>query len=241
MSTTTCPHCGRQIELTKANTRSTALAMWHQRQTFESAVPAIAQAHPAPQFSEAERRAPARAASVESDVLVPATQALITGAVSLIPGIALTIWLEMPWYSPFLIAGGVIALFWLYLLDAHRKLLWSVETIINRDIDGDGAKGNPKPARVEVAVKAHRHTELDDLPGPVDALREFAQDVYSGRVTFSERGARKSGYGATAFKELRTTFINRGWATWNVPGEARQGVKLTAKGRAVMHGLSEVE
>jgi len=82
MSTTTCPHCGQSIQLTKANP---ALAMWHQRQTFESAVPAIAQAQPVPQFSEAERRTPARAASVESDVLVPATQALITGAVSMIP------------------------------------------------------------------------------------------------------------------------------------------------------------
>ena len=239
MSTTTCPHCGQSIQLTKANT-ATAQAMWHRRQTFESAVPAIAPAQSGPRFSEAERRTPARAASVESDVLVPATQALITGTVSLIPGIALTIAAQWPWYSPFLIAGGVIALFWLYLLDAHRKLLWSVETIINRDVDGDGATGKPEPARtVRVEVQRQKTTEIDDLPGPADALADFAAGVLSHRYSFSERGAARAGYGATAFKQLRATFVARGWAQWRNPDAPQQGIDLRHTGAAILKQLAE--
>ena len=244
---TNCPYCDNPIALTRGApessfgtlTPTTGTRHWN----FESAVPAVGAipTAPPPVFSEARRESPARPASVESDVMVPGAQALATGAAFCVIAIPITIYFHLHWTTPLTVLAIGTAGTWMILLGAHRRLLWTVETIINRDIDGDGKTGNPKPARVEVAIKEHRHTQMDDLPGPVDALREFAHDIHSGRVTFSERGARKSGYGATAFKELRTIFITRGWATWTVPGESRQGVKLTAKGRAVMHGLSEVE
>jgi len=235
MSIAKCPHCGQSIKLTKEY----ATAGWQLSQRFDSAVPAIATTRPAPQVTEAERRTPARPASVESDVMVPGAQALATGVALGIIAIPVSIYFQLHWTTPLTVLAIGTAGTWMSLLGAHRKLLWTVETIINRDIDGDGATGNPKPARVEVEVTAGRTTQLDDFPGPPEQLQKFANDVYSGRVTFSERGAGNSGYGATAFKELRKKFIARGWATWRTPGEARQGADLTAKGYAVMHGMAD--
>ena len=225
----TCPHCGLPLD------PNYSVSYSHQ---YESSLPWRSQVtSSAPNFTEATRRTPTGRPSLAGDVAVPFLQALITALVVAIVAIPLTIAFGKPWWLPLVIASVVLLVVWWVLLWGGRELLWTTETIINENVPASAQRALPAP-RVEVAVNQERHTELDDLPGPLPLLQKFAQGVTDDRWTFSERGAARSGYGATAFKELRDIFLQRGWATWNVPGSPQQGVNLNGKGRAISRGIA---
>jgi hypothetical protein len=200
---------------------------------------------PIPQFTEARRTSPARAASVESDVSVPLLQSLITSVIISAGSVPLVAALHWPWYITPMVGGGTLGLSWLLLLADHRSLLRVVETVINRDIDGDGQIGNQKK---EWRVKGEIYRQDDDesegwdlfnLPCPSpEYLRAFVSEVLKGTVTFSERGASDYGYSREMWLELRDEFVDRGWVRWKHPTNEKLGVEVTAKGRAILGAIA---
>lgn len=210
------------------------------RHRFKDAVPAL------PEFTEAKRISPARPASLESDVKVPLAQAAITGGVAII-GIGM---LALAFHWPIVIApavgGGVFILAWVVLLIDHRSLLKTIETIINRDLDGDKRVG--PVAMPPVRVEYHEHEEqrdrtvFSDLPVPRRAgpagLITFARAVALQGDTFSERTAGDHGYTREEWQELRDEFIEQAWAAWNHPNEPRQGVTLLRAGQMVLRKVA---
>lgn len=106
-----------------------------------------------PEWSEASYSEPARAASLASDVGVPALQALISGMVAaLLVAVGVMAW-GWSWAAVGASGVGVLAITWALLLVDHRRLLWAVENLTSGDLDGDGVVGNPEPARLVLEVK----------------------------------------------------------------------------------------
>lgn len=89
--------------------------------------------------------APARAASIESDVRVPLYQSVIGGV---FVGAAVTCaWWALGWRRPILgpviVTSASAAFFWHNAIGEMRSLLWRLEKWTGKDIDKDGAVGEP--------------------------------------------------------------------------------------------------
>lgn len=201
-------------------------------------------------FTEAYRRTPARDADFTADVLVPALQALITAIISsliTLLGVGLFAW---SWWSVPGVGLLVFGLAWLILLSDHRALLWSVESIINEDLDGDGHTGKPaalpaprnpnsEPVRIQAEVREGQRWLFADFPAPSnEAMYQFAQAVNDGRATFSERSASQHGFSREQWQALRDEFLAARLAKWNSPGSPRQGVALTNAGAGLIRKIS---
>jgi len=120
---------------------------------FESASAAFGRSAPADQWSDVYYSEPARAASVGSDVAVPALQALISGVVAGAVVLALCVAFGWALRIAGAVALAVLAITWLLLLVDHRRLLWAVENLTRADLNRDGAIGQQEPARLVLEVK----------------------------------------------------------------------------------------
>lgn len=91
---------------------------------------------------------PAREPNIISDVRVPLLQASITAVVCgfLAAAVGVLFGAPIEWVlriSVFVLAlAGAVS--WGIILTDNRRLLWSIETATNRDIDGDGEIGEPE-------------------------------------------------------------------------------------------------
>lgn len=196
---------------------------------------------PSGKYTEATRRKPTRDPNIASDVAVPAGQTLITALVVLVFTTPISIWMQWPWYGPFIVAALAFGVAWLIFVVIQNETLYTVETIINEDLDGDGQVGPPPqlPApHVTVELSDGRSKYFDELPGQLAELQYFAAGILDRRWSFSERGAAESGYGAAQFKGLREVFLARQWAMWNNPAYPQQGVALNRKGQAIISQLA---
>lgn len=129
---------------------------------------------------------PTRAASIESDVLVPLAQSAIFGALAGLVSIALPLWVKgWSWWSPAAIALGVTALAWWVIAQDHRRALWTIEEMTSYDIDGDGQAGPPAPPAPPITLeivhksqggKRFLNFNLPDGIGEADFL-EFARGI----------------------------------------------------------------
>lgn len=101
----------------------------------------------------------------------------------------------------------------------------------------------PPVVRIESTVRDNGSTTprtiLDDLPGPLDRLQWFCRNILDSRAPFAERTARAPdvGYTREQWATIRDTCIARGWACWNHPGSAQQGVTLLAAGRSALRDI----
>ncbi len=112
---------------------------------------------------EFEKRTPHRTPSMEADFFVPALQAGMT-AFAAGMGAGLMAWaLAWSWRVPVAVCGAVFVCSWLWRLRIVDGLLWTVESIIRRDVDGDGQVGAPAPQ--------HAYT----LANPAEARSTVAQ------------------------------------------------------------------
>jgi len=179
---------------------------------------------------------PVRAANVESDVIVPILQALITALVAGLITAIVALFVNWSWLSPLIAFGAVLSLIWLLFLIQHRLSLSTRETVSmqeepkpqSRTWDIQGEFYNPETGQM------YRPT----FPGRPRYLRGFAQNVLISDVSFSVRGARKSGLSDTEFEELRMLFFSNEWAEWRSPGQPRLGVELTPEGRQILDGIA---
>lgn len=200
---------------------------------------------PAPpvNFTQAKRTAPARAASMESDVSVPLAQAIITGLV-IGGGVGVgAAFIAHQWWVVPLCIGGAAGIAWILLLVDHRSLLRVVEEIVNEvEEAAQDVKKVVVQAELHTGDEETDHIDLATLPAPsLDYLREFAEAVLNGDMTFSERDAQGCGYSRTQWRELRDAFIMAGWAAWKDPENRNQGVILTRAGKAILAEIVRIE
>jgi len=240
MSNLTCPHCGRPVGVTLRPGPGSApiRAAWRGKAAFEMTAPWESEP---PQLSgggEYHRQAPARAASLESDVLVPLAQAGATGVVVALAGGVVAIWLRWPWWWP--VAGGCLSMAtaWLMLLGAHRRLLWIYETVSEAV---EAVKEEREPKSEQVLVELYQRTDNQNRvqarrfelpPGvTVRAFRDWARDVAGGR---SAARAQWVGPGRPFSRDSYDQFsqaMEKLGILANVPGKGRQ---VTAGGRHLL-------
>lgn len=247
-----CPHCHNSLVINIQKSVATFGPAWRggRSHTFEQTTQPW---QPSPSSDlgsnvEATRIQPARAASVESDVIVPLCQSLTTGAAVLVPAIGAAVWLEWSWYAPLVISGGTVTMTWLLLLGAHRKLLWIVETI--SQLGEEDAPAEPKSAAIQLEVK---HTEPSgrigrmqfiDLPKKVTQkmLIEWSKSVTNDTGSIAQDAW--CGKGKLFSKPVYIDFI----AAMNDAGilalkgaDKSQGYRLTTGGRHSLKRMISAE
>jgi hypothetical protein len=118
-------------------------------------------------------------------------------------------------------------------LKLAKSLLQIIESLSNKDIDGDGHIGEPPPQVVRVELKREdsqgARWQFAELRVEPAKLLELAKAIRLGE-SFAERTATKAGLTQEEFKNLRDIFLDRGWAVWNHPTRKQQGVALTRGG-----------
>ena len=201
-------------------------------------------------YLEAERRSPYRPQNAESDFLVPALQALATGAFVTI-GAGWVAWMYRGITWEMAVGAGLVSMggFWVITVLANRKLLWMIETITNGDLDHDGAVGAPAaPARPVALEVVHRNEagifsqmfrfELPEGISEAD-FGEFARGVVSGRglAESAWTGAGKP-FSKSRYGDLLATLEQAGLVRWKNVNAPAQGRELTpAGGRALRSWL----
>jgi len=219
-----CPNCGAALRVDVVSPPMGG--GWERGRTLTLGAP--------PSGAEYSREVPASDLSgVESGVKTPLFQALLTGAAVGAVMVILTIWKHWPWATPIVAAVIAAALAWWLLLLDTRGLLKTVETVINKDLDGDGRVG----FTVEIVdqtdgKKQIRYASFANVKG--EHLRRFAQAAIDVRLT--PEGARLS---RRQFNVIRDESIKRGLLCWRAPEHHAQGVEVTNAGRHVFQHLLE--
>lgn len=239
-----CPYCGKPIAVKIAKYAHSGLgpgwdySVGHQYETPGPFSGPVSNDYGGP--VEATRTAPARPASIESDVAVPLLQSLATGAAVLLPAIGATVYFEWPWFSPLVAGGATFTIAWLALLGAHRKLLWIVESVSNLiDIEPSA------PPKQTVSLEV-RHQEPSgrigrmqfiDLPENVtqEQLIDWAKSVVNGVKTPARSNWAGSGksFSRDSYDAFTKAIIEAGILA-AIPGK---GNRLTTGGRHALQSL----
>jgi len=243
-----CPHCGKQIyqTLVKAGGAPGVAGGFTPvtRSNLNTAIKAPWSVGAPTDYAgvDYERKAPAREPSLQGDVAVPLAQSVLTGIALGVP-VASGLGLLGYELGQCLTAGAVAAVVgisgtWFTKLGLHHDLLWAVEKITGRDIDGDDEVGEPEPKpepepfRVELAQG--RQTRIVDLPATDAQLCAIAQSVLSGG-TFARRELSDI-LTADEYKALAAAMLAGGLLA--AKGKTTNaGVELTYAGRAVLRRL----
>lgn len=238
-----CPHCGKPIAITlNAMTAPASFAAAIPTPPWEQQPAPIAQ----PGYSYT-RTEPARPASLESDVFVPLAQAFATGVALAVPGIAATIALALPWWSPIAISGAGMAATWAGLLNSHRKLLWATEHHETEAAPVATEPPKPQPAAatiIEVNYPAEQpgtvHQSRIDLPRGItaEAFRGWAKQVSSGIISPARANWTGSGkpFSRQQYDDLLTVMEAAGIVRDTGDGKGRQ---LTSGGKRALARVGE--
>lgn len=231
-----CQKCGQPVPDIKTNHNGWTTMRQMENSTALVIPQSTGQSQPA--FSEAYRRTPFRKLEMGADVLVPLTQAVVSGVLSVIILAMMVPFVPgWGWGVPFVVGGFVIALVWVWAMFKDRGL-WIIEEITGMDIDKDGYTGKPQQRTVKIDVsEGHGQSKLAALPGDERDLARFCRMV-TGGDPFTEETATASGYGVTNLRKLRTLFINSRWAYWKNPEAPQQGIELTLSGKKIVSDLS---
>jgi hypothetical protein len=231
-----CPKCGHPLapQITVKHNGWTTIGTM--QSVSDIVIPQQSEAAPQP-FSQASRKTPFRKLEMGADVLVPLTQAVVSGVLAavllamLVPFVP-----SWGWGVPFVAGGGVIAMVWAGSMLRDRGL-WVIEEITGLDIDHDGHTGKPQKRVIEVELREKgKLSGMAELPGGDDLL-DFCRMVHAGE-SFSEQTAQQCGYGVTNFRRLRDIFIQRRWAYWRNPAHPQQGLDLTRQGQGVIKDVA---
>lgn len=179
---------------------------------------------------ELERRTPHRTPSLESDFAVPALQAGMT-AFAVGVGAAMLAWAAAwSWRVPVAVCGATFVLSWLWRLRIVDGLLWTIETIIRRDVDGDNHIGQPTPQHAFTVANpsAARSTVAQ-------TARQQAQDTRRAELlafvhTCATHGTSERAHGVKAtgpdrekYLEYRDALLSLGLAQWRNPDRPKAG------------------
>lgn len=186
---------------------------------------------PAPQPAQHESREARREPKLETDVAVPLAQAAITAFAIGIPAALLAWALAWGWRVPVVVFALALAVGWLWRLRLVDKLLWNVETWVDRDLDGDGVKGKPiasytvlqpAAARAEVA----RETRTAEADGARAALLEFIDRCFVKGTSEAAHGVKATGPDRAEYTRKRDVLLSLGAACWRNPQRPRAGWRM---------------
>lgn len=186
---------------------------------------------------------PVRDPGLGSDFVLPLLQSVVTGA--LVGGLVALSGVGGGGWRVFWLAFLVVALLaWFWTLSVAREALWRLESVLQKDFDGDGAVGAPEPARpvVRVEVEAGQTLQFVDFYGLTDVaqLRTFARLALEGRL--NEREVKDAlSLVRSDWQVLRDDLLARGLLAWNVADSRKHGVALTRRGADVLNGILDAE
>lgn len=188
-----------------------------------------------PVMVEQEWKQPRAAQTTAGDVAVPLLQAAITAA-ALALFAAFVAWRMggdvLTWTSGAFVAGLLGA--WLWRLGIASQLLWLVEKITHRDLDGDGAEGEPvddshgmevnaPAARAEVAAHVSRRARAERLEDLLAFVTRCATVGTSERAL----GIRPGTDARTQYQARRDVLIRLGIGKWKDAARPQAGWSLT--------------
>lgn len=275
MTYVACPHCGEALEVHITPRGGVSAPTMKRRPTQErrytTARPlsphvygAVAGTMQREQWDEIIYETPHRAPTREGDVIVPAMQAGISGAlmggVIFVVSLGLSVWQKLPWwFAPgwgVVVGVGAFAWEWFDLLNDSRSLLRKVETYVRQDLDGDGIIG-PQPAPVEqrtvvdvepepasrevahgvtVSPTAQRRPTSLSLPVRPEQLRNIAIHVLPEQrgENFSRRSLSEI-LSESEYEDLQTSMIDLSLLRWRENKiNHPSGPELTGRGRSVL-------
>lgn len=121
-----------------------------------------------------------------------------------------------------------------------RGGLTSIETIIGRDLDGDGQVGEPA-TQLEVMIQGAMGSKRRflDLPVPDYVLRTFATAAGNGQPISEREWTGPGKLTSKQYREMRDQFLERGLAKWIDPQSHRAGWEFTEDGKAAMKEIAE--
>lgn len=204
-----------------------------------------------------ERREPARPASFTADVAVPAVQAGFTGLLVALAagGVYATIWKYLltgswPRFGDTLAVGGALGLLavlllWLSLLTEHRRSLWSVVTSefpfpTNEEPRREEPEPRSEPVSVRLEVNEGRTMRFAHFPITEDKLLAVGR-LLNGGSSFSMSALSGSDkpLSRSEFVTLRDWLEANDYLEWINPDTRAQGIRLTARGKALVRALAE--
>lgn len=186
---------------------------------------------------------PTRAATLASDVLVPAAQSLVTGgAVAILAGVVilathadLTGWLAVG------LGGVAAAVTWFWLLGDQRRLLRTRETLTRRDAANVQP---PDVLRLEVSQPGDHgaHWLFSDLPIDRTAFVTWATAALSGRSLAQSAWTGKGAlFSRSQYDALTAACLQAGIVRYQNAQAHAQGVALTPAGRATLRRLTDAQ
>jgi len=187
----------------------------------------------APPGSEYSRETPAADLStIESGVRVPLAQAAITGVVAfLLAGLA-GLRYGWHWTSPVVFGVAGFCLAWWGLLVNTRRLLKTIESVVGKDLDGDGEIGFTVEL-TENLLDGKRRMRFVNFPATERQVLRFATAMTNGILTtYGNHGLSRR-----IFSVLRDESISRGLCAWTDPANHPQGFSVTKAGRHVFERL----
>jgi hypothetical protein len=171
---------------------------------------------------------PLRASRVESEVVVPFLQTLITASVV---GICLGLLAFLAgWRWPVAAAGVALTMLsmWVWRVLRSDRLLWQIERLTHHDLDGDGMQGEPPEFGLLNPRLARRTAAQHPLRDTGAAQRSLIAFVYLcasvERPTEEALGiptGDRAGY-----VNYRTKLFDLGIAAWNDPDRHAAGWHL---------------
>lgn len=188
----------------------------------------------------------ARPATMGSDVMVPVAQALVTGIL-----VAAVFWITG--WSKYWASWGIICTFvvWLVQTVNVNRLLWAAEKRWQIDINKDGHKGRPAPAKYPGIILT-KHTKdggrFKDPRSKVPSVKE--QHPFEKFVLACERVGTdmrfwegQMGLPREVYQDWRDKLMDAGCAMWNSfnsQGDPnnRQGWHLTMPAKEILENCT---
>jgi hypothetical protein len=225
----TCPYCGQVIRA----------------RHYEAAAPAVDLDYLYPDLAAWSQ--PARIPTPQSDVIVPFSQAVITGGIMFFLAIVVTITQRWPWYVPLIAGLLTLAAVWLILLWDHRRSLWAAARPAP-SLEPDPAQAPAQPETLNVTVTHNPQPSPDDrlqvggsmtfceLPTGKAQLARIGAEVADGRRKWSgEALAGCAGLSVRGADKLVKAMLKGGLLRYR-EGKPNHpdGAELTPAGRALI-------
>jgi hypothetical protein len=242
-----CPTCGQPLPM--RDVRSPRVERAYRLPGIEPHVMGIVAAGGVPEaWQSMETHSPARAASREADVYVPALQSAITALVAaIVAGILTVVASAMrgwPWWTvPAAMTGAGVAVFgwqWARLLEQSRALLVRTQRWERPEAGLQPARSDVDRLRVEMHTveEGVKRWTIDELPVSRVQLASIARSVEEGVHRWSRRDiASYPGIGEERAKALLTTLEQYGYLAYPEGRNHPEGARVTAKGRALFRAL----
>jgi len=161
-----------------------------------------------------ESRVPVGESRLTTHVIVPAAIALIT---MVLVAVDVMLWQWEPLAG---LVGAVGLLVWGWRIVLGDRLLWKLETVTGRDLDGDGTEGQPHPFvltnRDEARSKANALAAQVWRESRAAELIRFAAACATSGTSEAAQGVGSKAQRA-AYIERRDALFDLGLATWKNP------------------------